>query len=267
MFITRTISGIALVAIIVSTGLLGGPVFALLITALALIGLFEFNRMATMEKSVFSIAGSIMALLMCGAYYFGQPELGNAMIVLAILIFMTIYVLSYPKYEAKQIFTVATGWMYAVVLVTHLLRIRLLPDGTMVLWLVFLGSWGSDTCAYCVGCLIGKHKAFPKLSPKKSVEGCIGGAVGAALVCGIYAVCMNRFVDGANAPVFGYVILGLAASVISQIGDLAASAMKRNFGIKDYGKLIPGHGGVLDRFDSIFFTAPLIYYAAVIFFK
>lgn len=267
MFRTRLISGIVLLAVIISTGLFGGPVFALLLTAVALIGLYEFNRMIGMEKTVFSVAGSVMALALFASCYFGYSGLGSAITVLSLIVFMTIYVVTYPKYESGQVFAVATGWMYVVVLISCLLRIRLLEGGLTAFWLVFLGSWGSDTCAYCIGCLFGKHKAFPRLSPKKSIEGCIGGIAGAALVCGIYALCLNHFFSDVSVSVIGYAVLGMAASVVSQIGDLAASALKRNYGIKDYGKLIPGHGGILDRFDSILFTAPIIYYSVVLFFQ
>ena len=131
----------------------------------------------------------------------------------------------------------------------------MLSDGGVVVWLIFLSSWGCDTCAYCVGVLIGKHKMAPKLSPKKSVEGGIGGIVGAALLGALFALAVNRFGGAFVSPVGG---------AISQVGDLAASAIKRNHEIKDYGKLIPGHGGILDRFDSVIFTAPVIYYLATL---
>ena len=103
------------------------------------------------------------------------------------------------------------------------------------------------------------------LSPKKSVEGCIGGALGTALIAGIYAVCINHFIEDVTVSVAVFAIIGIAASVVSQIGDLVASAMKRYYEIKDYGKLIPGHGGSLDRFDSIMVTAPLVYFMVQIF--
>ena len=113
--------------------------------------------------------------------------------------------------------------------------------------------------AYCVGMLIGKHKMAPVLSPKKSVEGGIGGIVGAALIGVLYALAINKW-GGAGVGVAEFAIIGAAGGAISQIGDLAASAIKRNYNIKDYGKLIPGHGGILDRFDSVIITAPLIYF-------
>ena len=103
----------------------------------------------------------------------------------------------------------------------------------------------------------------PVLSPKKSVEGGIGGVVGAALLGAIYAVAINRFAPGANADALQYALICGVGGMISQVGDLAASAIKRNHDIKDYGKLIPGHGGILDRFDSVIITAPIIYYLAV----
>ena len=133
----------------------------------------------------------------------------------------------------------------------------MLGDGAVAVWLIFLSSWGCDTCAYCVGMLLGKHKMAPKLSPKKSVEGGIGGIVGAALLGAIFALAANK-ITGAGVNPGQYAIICGVGGMISQIGDLAASAIKRNHNIKDYGKLIPGHGGILDRFDSVIFTAPII---------
>ena len=110
---------------------------------------------------------------------------------------------------------------------------------------------------------MGKHKMAPVLSPKKSVEGGIGGVVGAALLGAIYAIAINRFAPAANADALQYALICGIGGMISQVGDLAASAIKRNHDIKDYGKLIPGHGGILDRFDSVIITAPIIYYMAI----
>ena len=129
------------------------------------------------------------------------------------------------------------------------------------MWLIFLSSWGCDTCAYCVGMLIGKHKMAPRLSPKKSVEGGVGGVLGAALLGALFSLAMNQW-GGADVDPLLYAVICGAGGIISQIGDLAASAIKRNHDVKDYGKLIPGHGGILDRFDSVIFTAPVIYYLA-----
>ena len=134
----------------------------------------------------------------------------------------------------------------------------MLPGGHFHVWLIFLCSWGCDTCAYCVGMLIGKHKMAPVLSPKKSVEGAVGGVAGAVLLGILFAA-------ATKGPLLEYTVERcVVGALISMVGDLAASAVKRNMGIKDYGKLIPGHGGILDRFDSVIFTAPVIYYLALI---
>ena len=119
---------------------------------------------------------------------------------------------------------------------------------------IFIIAWGTDTFAYLSGSLFGKTKLCPKLSPKKTVEGSLGGILGAIILTLIYAKYFGVF------PVWKFVLLSLIGSIIAQIGDLTASKIKRLTGIKDFGFIMPGHGGVLDRFDSILFTAPFIYY-------
>ena len=153
------------------------------------------------------------------------------------------------------------GVVYVVFMLSYLYQLRGLENGAYLTGLVFFCAWGCDTCAYVVGMLFGKHKMAPILSPKKSVEGGIGGIVGAALIGVLYALAINHW-GNAGAEITQYAIIGAAGGAISQIGDLAASAIKRYHNIKDYGKLIPGHGGILDRFDSVIFTAPIIYYLA-----
>ena len=141
---------------------------------------------------------------------------------------------------------------------TSLSAIRYLNNGMLCLMLVFFISWGCDASAYLFGTFIGKHKLIPDVSPKKSVEGAIGGIFGAIVLSvgfGLFA----DFVMGANV---NYLYVGLFAavlSVVSQIGDLIASLIKREYGVKDYSNLIPGHGGIMDRFDSVLVVAmPLL---------
>ena len=131
-------------------------------------------------------------------------------------------------------------------------------------WMIFISSWICDTCAYAVGILFGKHKLAPVLSPGKSVEGALGGIVGSALVGALYAYFLVEKVVSEQEVTWVFVLISAAGAVISQVGDLAASAVKRNHEIKDYGKLIPGHGGVMDRFDSVIFTAPMIYFLTLL---
>lgn len=260
MFKTRLLSGIFLVVILVGLGILGGYYFGAFCAVLSFFGFWEFSKMVGEEKKLLGILGLVLTGAIYLFLFLGYPEKTDLVVALSLLLFMTVYVVTYPKLKAEQIFASYTGWIYAAVFLSYLYRLRLSEHGMLLVWLVFLGSWGSDTFAYCTGMLFGKHKAFPKLSPKKSVEGCIGGAVGAAILAVVYAIIVNQMYSDISVFIPGFALLGFLASVVSQIGDLAASAMKRNFGIKDYGKLIPGHGGVLDRFDSVIFTAPLVYF-------
>lgn len=137
-----------------------------------------------------------------------------------------------------------------------------MEQGAYLVWLIFLCSWGCDTCAYCVGVRFGKHKMSPVLSPKKSVEGAFGGIAGTFLLTALYALAFREQMGITNVQIVVLAAISTVGGVISMIGDLAASAIKRNYEIKDYGKLIPGHGGILDRFDSVIFTAPVICYLA-----
>ena len=149
-------------------------------------------------------------------------------------------------------------------MLSFILLTRNLPDGKFIVWLIFLCSWGCDTCAYVVGKLIGKKHIFPELSPHKSLEGCIGGVVGAALIGGLYAhfFVETAFPDRTITWIIAFICA--AGAVMSMVGDLAASAIKRNHNIKDYGKLIPGHGGIMDRFDSMTVTAPMTYFLTLL---
>ena len=143
-------------------------------------------------------------------------------------------------------------------------RIRVLEDGAYMIVLVFLSAWGNDTLAYCAGRLFGKHKMSPVLSPKKTIEGAVGGVIGAGLLGFLYGLIARHFITASFDLTVVFAVVCAVGGLISIVGDLGASAIKRNYEIKDYSNLIPGHGGILDRFDSIIFTAPIIYYLLVL---
>jgi len=265
MFKTRLISGIILMAIAITVVVLGNNILFGTVLVVSLIGMSELYRILKIEKDVLGIMGYVAALIYYSLIYFEQDKYMNLFFISFLLLLMMTYVILYPRYRIEQVMVAFFGLFYVAVMLSYLYRVRILEDGAVLIWLIFIGSWGSDTCAYCVGMLLGKHKVFPKLSPKKSLEGCIGGIVGAGLIGFIYALAMGSKITEIDNPRLIFTIIGAASSVISQIGDLAASAIKRNYNIKDYGKLIPGHGGILDRFDSMIFTAPIVYYLAVFF--
>ena len=130
-----------------------------------------------------------------------------------------------------------------------------LQIGQFIVLLPLLAAWGADTCALFAGMFFGKHKLAPVVSPKKTVEGAVGGVVGGAVLVLLAALLMNTFLD-LDMPIWAALVLGGVGAVLGEIGDLSFSIIKRQTGIKDYGHIFPGHGGVLDRFDSVLFVAP-----------
>ena len=260
MFVTRLISGVVLVAIARVTIGLGNWVLFATLLLVSLIGARELYQAMKVSKKGFSLLelGGYAGIIL---YYLGMVFLEEkfhlAAILAGLVILMFIYVFRYPEYHAHQVMAAFFGIVYVGVMLSCIYQARMLPGGHFHVWLIFLCSWGCDTCAYCAGMLFGKHKMAPVLSPKKSVEGAVGGVAGAVLLGVIFAAVTK-------GPAAEYAGICGAGALISMVGDLAASAVKRNMEIKDYGKLIPGHGGILDRFDSVIFTAPVIYYLALV---
>lgn len=154
--------------------------------------------------------------------------------------------------------------IYAVLLPLHLSGIRMMGHGIYLIFVAFLGAWMPDTFAYFSGCLLGKHKLIPAISPNKTVEGCVGAIVGTLLIFAGYGLLMN-FAFGFQVNYIALLCLGFICSVVSQFGDLSASVIKREFGIKDFGNIMPGHGGLVDRVDSLLFIAPVVYYFLSVF--
>ncbi len=266
MFRTRLLSGIILVAIALVVILTGGYLLLAVMATVSAIGLYELYRVFNIHKSILMIVGILCTAIYYGIAFVFANEFNYMVLFLAfLLVLLAIYVFSYPKYKADQIMAAFFGVFYVSVMLSHVMLTRLLPSGQYIVWLIFLCSWGSDTCAYCVGMLFGKHKMSPVLSPKKSVEGAVGGVVGAALLTALYTYIFRTQMDLTTTEILILAVGAMLGALISMVGDLAASAIKRNYDIKDYGNLIPGHGGILDRFDSVIVTAPIIYYLAVYF--
>ena len=141
---------------------------------------------------------------------------------------------------------------------SSILMVRLMFNGEAIYLLVFLGAWICDTFAYFTGMLFGKHKLIPEISPKKTVEGAIGGIVFTVIGFAIYCLIWNSLSDY-KLSYLTLCIYGFVLSIASQFGDLIASSIKRQYNLKDYGAIFPGHGGVLDRFDGVLLVAPFLY--------
>ena len=258
MFKTRLISGIVLVIIALATIISGSWILFFTLLAVSLIGmreLYKVMKVSDEHVTVLELVGYLGAVLYYIAMKADFGNYGTMAIIISMILILFVYVFGYPKYRAEQVMAAFFGVIYVAVMLSFIYLTRSLPDGKFLVWLIFLCSWGCDTCAYCVGMLIGKHKMAPVLSPKKSIEGAVGGVAGAALLGVIYAA-------ATQGKMAEYALICAVGALISMVGDLAASAIKRNQNIKDYGKLIPGHGGILDRFDSVIITAPVIYYLA-----
>ena len=257
---TRIIT--ALVSIAVFAAIVGAD-FIVLQIALAIVVfamLYECNHVMTKSLSAKAATYIVAALILTGM------ALGNVMpfVVASIMIFMALAVFMHGKTDHKEIFSVGFMSIYISLFMSYIGLIRT-QFGLCAMLVIFVTAWGSDTGAYFAGSFLGKHKLIPHVSPKKTVEGAIGGMIAAMLLCQLLLFGSTAF--GKNIAVLagtsGFVkigAIGIIGSALSQLGDLVASAIKRDCNVKDYGKIFPGHGGFMDRFDSVVFIAPIIYY-------
>ena len=181
------------------------------------------------------------------------------LVISSIIVILFIHViLSDMKISIIDAMVTFFGICYIPLSLSFIALLHGINNGKYLIWVILIIAWGTDTCAYFIGSKFGKHK-FTKISPKKSIEGCIGGTFGAILITLIYTLAINKLV-GMQISYIYIALIGFVLSILSQIGDLSASSIKRTMGIKDFGNLIPGHGGMLDRIDSIIFIAPFAYY-------
>ena len=261
-FRTRALSAVALVLILGSALIVGKYYLWGLMLFCSLVGFYEFSgAMRTPEARadkrphMVEIPGYIGIILLYVVILLWNTALYTLYVLMLLLIsMMIIYVMKYPAYPTARMMQVYFGVVYTGVMLSFVYMTRMTEYGIRTVWLIFISSWICDTFAYLTGMAFGRHKLAPKLSPKKSVEGAIGGVAGSAIVGYVYGILIGL---GEKAAIMA--VISAVGAVISQFGDLTASAIKRDHDIKDYGSVIPGHGGILDRFDSVIITAPIVY--------
>lgn len=259
------------------TGIIGFPIVALVLVfgniylidcvfaVIAALSLHEyFNCFKQKAKPVIWI-GYVACIMMAFIHVIPKENLVHIIAILVptfILILFLQVLLTNMKTNVKDIAITFFGICYIPLFLMFIPILRGVDNGKIWIWYIILAAWGTDVFAYIAGKTVGKHK-FSKISPNKTIEGCVGGIIGAvALILG-YTWLVNTFFD-MNVSYIVIAIIGIMLSIIGQIGDFAASSIKRYVEIKDFSNLIPGHGGMLDRIDSIIFIAPFAYFLLIL---
>lgn len=260
---TRIISSLVMLPLLIIVWL-GGWFLAAAGVVVSIIGIREFYNgfAAAGAKPSYRIGYSAVVLL----YTFhvisqlGLTGMSNLLPLWAVIVVMAsmIYGFNVNERKLEDMASTLFGIMYVVFLFYHVVLVDQSSHRILV-WIIFLAAFGTDIMAYFSGMALGKHKLCPNLSPKKSKEGAVGGVIGAVVFCLIFGAIFLR------DELLLCAGIGFFGSIVAQLGDLSASAFKRQMGIKDYGNLIPGHGGILDRFDSVLFVAPVVYYMIAVF--
>lgn len=240
------IIGIILLIIIISKG---GYILYASVYLVSIIGLREFYQaIEKINVKPIYYLGYTGATLLFLSYLISNESLVSA--IALIMIISLISMVINKNITLQDISLTLLGILYIPFMFFHILYL----DKSLNIWLIFIIAFGTDTFAYVFGNIFGKTKLCPKISPNKTVEGAIGGILG----CLVLVISYSLYFD--LAPLWNMIILSIISSILAQLGDLTASKIKRITGIKDFGFIMPGHGGVLDRFDSIIFTTPVIYY-------
>lgn len=277
---TRIISGVLASAMLII--IMAQPPFVMGITIfiVSIIALFEFYQCVRKVDfhpiRVVGFFSCIMFLLyllyQAFAHSVTNTLLGDLSKVLfqRNMIFLIIYVVIVyllaqlvfhrNKFTLDDVAVTLLGIIYIPFLLSFIFLIRFLDNGFALAWLVFIGSFSTDTFAYFIGKFFGKRKLLPDISPNKTVAGGIGGVIGSMVCTTVYGLFYANGFEGLQISFYHYIAIGFICGTIAQLGDWAASAIKRSVGIKDFGHIIPGHGGLLDRIDSLLFVAPAVYF-------
>jgi phosphatidate cytidylyltransferase len=257
--LTRTLSALVFVPLLLGLTYMGGPYTAFLVAVISILALRESLSIGKrMGINAWFLSSGLFSLTWLLLIFRRDTEWMLPAIILWLLFALGKMALRYPKIHFSELGYNFFAPIYTVVLFSHLYLIRGLEKGIAWTFLTFILVWATDTFAYLIGRALGRHPLAPLVSPKKTIEGSIGGL----FFCVLSAFIAWKLIGG--PPLNYYLGLSLIVGTSAQIGDLFESALKRSVNIKDSGNLIPGHGGILDRFDSLLFVVPLVYYWAVL---
>lgn len=254
----RIISGIVLFTILALILILGNTTAVnIAISTVAIISINEYFNSFKEKKNVDRWIGTLLAILIAFLNLISLQMLIVSFFIGIVFLFLKI-IITKMETNFEDVAITGFGIVYILAFIIFIPLLYKCENGKFLIWYLAIAAWGTDTFAYAVGMKLGKHKLTP-ISPKKSVEGSIAGIIGAVILSIIYTYILNKVW---NFEISYIAIVGIATilSVLGQIGDLAASSVKRFTGIKDFGKIIPGHGGMLDRIDSILLIAPFAYF-------
>ena len=235
-------------------------VIGLLLAIIALIAMHEYLKAISKVCTPIKWVAYLSCLSVAAVNFIPEQNMLKAIMMFLPSIMLILFanvIATDMKISFKDMSYTLLGICYIPVFISFLTLIDAMQNGKVLIGYILISAWGTDVFAYLIGKKFGKHK-FSKVSPKKSIEGCIAGTIGAVLIMVLYAVILNRYFQF-NYSYMYVIIVGIVLSLIGQIGDFSASCIKRYVDIKDYSNLLPGHGGMLDRIDSVLFLAPFAY--------
>ena len=266
---TRIITALICIPLLVTVLVAPGYVICGAVVLVSIIGLSEFyGAVGLADKKPLTAIGYASALVIPIFMYFkpyaaeysafGERLPAYLLVYLFILALFAVMLIFHKNVSISDAALTMFSTVYIPYLLSHIILVRELQNGEYLIWLIFIGAFLADTGAYFVGIFFGRHKLCPEISPKKTVEGAFGGVLGGVVFYIVYGLIL-KYAFNFSVRFASLALMGVIISVISEIGDLSASIIKRHYGIKDYGTLFPGHGGILDRCDSVIMVAPAVY--------
>lgn len=234
-------------------------VFDIVVTLIAAVAIYEVIGAVGLKKfKLLTLTAMLMPVAVMLSSHYIEKHM-TAIIFAFLALFMLMMLFNHKEYTFVNIATVFTVATMISLPFVYVSMTRRLGNENLDVLVILIGCWITDSCAYFTGYFFGKHKLAPKISPKKTIEGSIGGVVGVILILVAYSYAAGNIMN-VEVNIMPAVVVGLVAGIISQFGDLCASIIKREHNIKDFGNIMPGHGGVMDRFDSLILVAPAVYY-------